>query len=58
MGFNQQHFLFFCVGVMNCGISTERDMIRSDVETARTLLKQMEENFNKLEAKVSSFKFS
>ena len=51
------NIFFFCVGVVNGGISTEREIIRSDVETARTLLKQMEEHFNKLEAKVSRFKF-
>jgi len=35
----------------------ERETIHKDVEAARTLMKQMDEHLNKLEAKVKSFGF-
>ena len=50
-------FVYLTVGTVNGGMSTERETIRNDMEAARTLLKQMEEQFNKLEAKVSQLPF-
>ena len=50
-------FVYLTVGTVNGGMSTERETIRNDMETARTLLEQMEEHFNKLEAKVSQLPF-
>ena len=44
--------------MVNGGMSTERETIRHVVqEAARTLLKQMEEHFHKLEAEVSRLHF-
>lgn len=49
---------FISVGPVNDAMPTEQDAIRNDMEVARTLLRQMQDNFNNLEAKVLRFQDS
>lgn len=52
--------MLFClpVGAVNSGMSTEREIIRDDMDVTRTLLKEAIEHLHKLEAKVSKFHFN
>ena len=58
--FNRLYFVLFClhVGAVNSGMSTEREIIRDDMDVTRTLLKEAIEHLHKLEAKVSKFHFN
>ena len=50
------YLLIYFIGTSKGGF-IERETIRNDVEAARTLLKEMDEHFNKLEAEVTIFDF-